>query len=46
MGVNNPDCSLVGIYGEHTAPTPAGLAEIVGDDFPVPHSIASIFMIG
>src|SRR5206468_7089887 len=35
--VSNPDCSPLRIYGCDAAPTPAGLAEIVGDDFPVLH---------
>jgi len=41
-----PSPSPVGIHSGDTAPTPTGFAEIVGDDFPVIHSITSIFHDG
>jgi hypothetical protein len=37
MRISNPDCSPAGIHGCDTAPTPAGFAEIVSDDFPELH---------
>jgi hypothetical protein len=46
MRVSNPDRSPVGIHACDTARTPTGFAEIVSDDLPVFHSIASIFMPG
>jgi hypothetical protein len=38
MRVRNPERSPVGINRWETAPTPTGLAEIVGDDFPILHA--------
>src|SRR5262245_3016897 len=37
----NPDRSSPRIDGCHTAPTPSGFAEIVGDDFPRLHAAES-----
>jgi len=34
--INDPDSSPFGIHGRDTAQTPAGFAETVSDDFPVP----------
>jgi len=40
------DRSPFAVYRRYTAPTPPGFAEIVGDGFPVLHSITSIFITG
>jgi hypothetical protein len=37
MRVGNPNRSPFAIHSRHTAPTPSGFAEIVGDDFPAVH---------
>jgi hypothetical protein len=39
--VSNPDCSPAGIYRRDAAPTPTGFAEMVGDNFPVPHCMTT-----
>ena len=41
MCVRNPNDSPVTIHGCDAAPTPTGFAEIVSDDFPVLHRVAS-----
>jgi hypothetical protein len=46
MRVSNPNDSPVATHRCDTASTPTGFAEIVSDDFPIPHSIASIFIAG
>jgi hypothetical protein len=35
--IGNENCSPIGIHSCNAAPTPTGLAEIVGDYFPVLH---------
>jgi hypothetical protein len=42
MRVRNPDRSPVGIDRGDAAPTPTGLAEIVGNDFPVLDATVSL----
>jgi hypothetical protein len=39
MSVSNPDCSPLAIHRRHPAQAPSGFLEIVGDYFPVLHSI-------
>ena len=39
MRVHNPDRSPFAIQGRDVAPTPTCSAEIVSDDFPIPHPV-------